>query len=318
MSIRNRFDTPRRGVLPAALLACIVLSFQAIGEEAKTAAADGPTDALAALNDASRAAYHRAKEEALAHADPVVLLEGDDLVLKVGADRTSVHVTPEVYDALKSVSHATLAVYSLVAVRGDGPLDEQSLKEIRQFRDLAAAAGKALAGHGLSEKQVETQKQILDGSVRFLDAVLDHRRATADDLAGYVRTMRPLLDADAADAARAEIDALHKQMTAWKAKLSDQDWNRLTVVVMGSQLPRKDNLAVQYFTRLLGEKGEGGRVVYSEAIWDEGKALDLVTTRSVDAGIGAAFFGDPERMHRDLLGDAAKAYLDELFRPGRP
>ncbi len=254
----------------------------------------------------------------LAHAGPVVLLEGDDLVLKSGADRTSVHVTPEVYDALKSVSHVALAVYALVADKGDDPLDEQSLKEIRQYRDLAAAAGKALVGRGLSEKQAATQKQILDGSVRFLDAVLDRRRAAADDLAGYVRTMRPLLDADAADAARAEIDALHKQMTAWKAKLSDQDWNRLTVVVMGSQLPRKDHLAVQYFARLLGEKGEGGRVVYSEAIWDEGKALDLVTTRSVDAGIGAAFFGDPERMHRDLLADAAKAYLDELFRPGRP
>ncbi len=62
MSIRNRSDTPRRGVLPAALLACVVAA-QAIGEEPKTAAADPPADALAALNDASRAAYHRAKEQ---------------------------------------------------------------------------------------------------------------------------------------------------------------------------------------------------------------------------------------------------------------
>jgi hypothetical protein len=30
----------------------------------------------------------------------------------------------------------------------------------------------------------------------------------------------------------------------------------------------------------------------------------------VDEAAGAAFFGDPMRMHRDLLADAAKAYLD--------
>ncbi len=316
MRIEKLFDTACRRVL-AALLACVALSATAVGEEPTTAAEPHP-DALAALNDAARAAYRRAKEDALAHAGPVVLLEGDDLVLKSGADRTSVHVTPEFYDALKSVSHVALGVYALVGGKTDGPLDEPTLKAIRQYRDLAAAAGQALAGRGLNEKQVETQTQILDGSVRFLDAVLDRGQVKGDELADYVRKVRPLLDADAADAARAEIDALHKQMTAWKAKLSDQDWNRLTVVVMGSQLPRKDHLAVQYFTRLLGEKGEGGRVVYAEAIWDEGKALDLMMTRSVDGGIGEALFGDPERMHRDLLGDAARAYLDELFPAARP
>ena len=63
---------------------------------------------------------------------------------------------------------------------------------------------------------------------------------------------------------------------------------------------------MQYFARLLGEPGEGQR------------ALDLLGTRRVDAGLGAAFFGDPARLHRDLLGDAAKGALDELFRDRRP
>lgn len=71
---------------------------------------------------------------------------------------------------------------------------------------------------------------------------------------------------------------------------------------------------MQYFDRLLGENSEGGRVVYSEGIWDEDKVLELMATLAVDGRIGAAFFGDPERMHRDLLGDAAKKYLDELFK----
>ena len=92
------------------------------------------------------------------------------------------------------------------------------------------------------------------------------------------------------------------------------EWKRLTVVVMGRQLPRKDNLAVQYFARLFGEPGEGRRIIYAEALFDEAKALDLLGTHLVDTRIGEAFFADPQRMHRDLLGEAAKVHLDTLFK----
>ena len=85
------------------------------------------------------------------------------------------------------------------------------------------------------------------------------------------------------------------------------------VIVQGTQPPRKDNLAVQYFARLLGEPGEGRRILYAEAIFDEARALALLGTRGLDTRLGADLFADPGRFHRDLLGDAAKKYLDELF-----
>jgi hypothetical protein len=70
---------------------------------------------------------------------------------------------------------------------------------------------------------------------------------------------------------------------------------------------------VQYFARLLGEEGEGQRIVYAEAIFDESRALDLLGTRLIDTRIGTAFFEDASRMHRDLLSDAAREYLDEVL-----
>jgi hypothetical protein len=82
---------------------------------------------------------------------------------------------------------------------------------------------------------------------------------------------------------------------------------------MGTQAPRKGNLAVQYFARLLGEPGEGRRIVYAEAIFDETRALDLVATKLVDTQVGIDFFNDPLRMHRDLLSDAAQDYLPILI-----
>jgi hypothetical protein len=105
---------------------------------------------------------------------------------------------------------------------------------------------------------------------------------------------------------------------AWLATLAGGEWERLAVIALGGQLPRRGDLAAQYFARLLGEPGEGRRIIYAEGLGDVQRAFDLLGTRLVDTGLGAAFFGDPARLHRGLLGDAAKEALDELFRDWRP
>ena len=119
--------------------------------------------------------------------------------------------------------------------------------------------------------------------------------------------------ANVAEAARAELDALHRQVGAWKSQMTEEEWKGVSVVILGSPMPRKENVAVQYFARILGEPGEGRRITFAESIRDESKALDLMATRTLDTGIGVDFFNDPLRMHRDLLSDAAKDYLPLLI-----
>jgi hypothetical protein len=75
-------------------------------------------------------------------------------------------------------------------------------------------------------------------------------------------------------------------------------------------MARDGEVTLQYFRRLLGEPGEGGRVVYAEGLWQPRDALDLLATHEVDGAAGAAFFGDPLRMHRDILADGAAMWLD--------
>jgi hypothetical protein len=275
-------------------------------------------DVLLALNDASRVAYRRAREEALARCGPVVLVEGDDLVLVYGLYRSTARLAPDIYRTLKSMSHIPLAVHALLDGRSGEALDDKRLYDLKQYRDLVAAAASGLGDRGLGAESLKRAGAIADESLVFLAGVIEARRVEGKALDEYRRRMRPLLEASAAEAARAQIDALHRQMKAWKGRLTDAEWGQLRVVVMGTQLPRRGNLAVQYFARLLGEAGEGGRVVYAEALFDESRALDLLGTRLVDTRIGTAFFEDAARMHRDLLSDAARAYLDEVFPVVKP
>jgi hypothetical protein len=275
-----------------------------------------PVDPAVALNTVARAAYRRAREEALARSGPVILVEGDNLVLRYGISRTEVRFTPEAYHTLKSVTHVPLGIYALLAFAADGPLDAARVYDLKQFRAAIAGMAQGLQPGKLTSAQRERQLQLLGQCEAFFNGVIKEPRQERANLEAFLKEVRPLVDANTEDAARIQLDGLHKQVGLWREKLTEEEWNRLRVVVMGSQLPRKDNLAVQYFARLLGEEGEGKRIVYAEALFDEGKALDLLGTRLLDTRIGDAFFADPLRMHRDLLGDAARKYLAQLFEKG--
>ena len=278
------------------------------GDPAKAAAA------LQSMNGAARSAYAAARERVLAGTGPVVLFDGTDLVFRYGDYRRVSKPTPALYHDLKIVSHVPLGLHALLVVDG-GPLDDRRLFRLARYREAIDRTRKAISHRGLTRAQVERQEKILGACRELTDEACRAKKVDVKAVVAALRKLRPLLDVNSAEAARAQIDGLHREMTAYRNKLSEADWQRLGVIVQGSQMPRRHNLSVQYFSRLLGEKGEGKRIIYAEALFDEGKAVKLLGTHLLDTRLGEDVFEDSRYMHRDLLSDAARAYLDELFRP---
>jgi hypothetical protein len=68
---------------------------------------------------------------------------------------------------------------------------------------------------------------------------------------------------------------------AWRATLAGGEWERLAVIARGGQLPRRGDLAVQYFARLLGEPGEGRRGLYAEGHGDSSRHKASTASPSV-------------------------------------
>src|SRR5262249_25465741 len=158
--------------------------------------------------------------EALARCGPVVLVEGDDLVLAYGLYRSVAHVTPDAYGALKSISHIPLAIHALLDGRTGEDLDDKRLYDLKQYRELVAAAAPGAGDLGLDAEQRQRAKAIAEESLAFLAGVIEARRVEGKQLDAYRGRMRPLLEANAGAAARAQIDALHRQMKAWKGRLT--------------------------------------------------------------------------------------------------
>jgi hypothetical protein len=275
-------------------------------------AALAAADPLEDVNAAFRDAYARARAETLRQGGPVLVYQGDSLVLLRDGKRTEVRVVPPGYHDLKAVAHVPLLVYALLAPFGEGEIGPERKAALADVQKRLAAVEPALAERGFSEEALKRQRAILTLSSEMLVHVRKEGRATSAAVRDFCRKAAPLVLDNVADAARLQLDGLHRQATAWKKELSPEEWRRLRVVVIGSALPRKDNVAVQYFARLLGVPGEGPRLVYAESLWDEAKAVNLLGTHELDTAIGSAFFADPKRMHRDLLAAAAAEHLKRL------
>jgi hypothetical protein len=275
---------------------------------AAAARADAPPpDALAQANADFRATYREAKARALASAGPILLVEGDALVLRDGAARKAVKFLPPGYTALKEASHVPLALFVLLHDAA-GPLAAPARRALEALASELRRARPSLGTRPFPKGALARQEQLLDASAALVEAVAGRGAVAPGEVAGFARRMGPLLEANAEEAAALEIEALQKQVEAWRAELGPA-WSRLHVVVIGSHMARTNEIALQYFERLLGEPDEGRRVVFAEGLWEEEKALDLLATHLLDGAASEAFFGNAARLHEDMLAAGARKYL---------
>jgi hypothetical protein len=294
---------------PDSLKAFLVLPLLAAG----ALWGQGKPDALDDLNAAFRTTYAMAKARQLS--GTVIVINGDRaLLMRPGAKTAEAVIRPPLYHRLKAVDHVPLALYLALEPLGKGPIPQERRTHFTALQALAEAAmgdlSKSFQGPAL-----QRQRRILDRCFLLLEEVLRTGKVNPSQLAAFAAEQAPMLMANAKDAAELQLEALHREVSRWRQALEPAEWNRLRVVLMGSHMAREGEVSWQYFSRLLGQPREGDRIVYAESRWELGEALDLLATHGVDQGLGRAFFGDPARMHRDVLADAAKAWLEARPMP---
>jgi hypothetical protein len=274
------------------------------------ATASAPDPLLDTLNSEFRAEYQQALAATLAQPDPMILEEGDNLILVRNGERTSVNVKPVEYHELKAVAHIPLALFVMLSFPQEASFSDDRRQRLRHYRELMTSAHESLPQRHYTPSRLQRQNKIFSASFELLDGALANGRVSTSALRSFTRQMAPLLLANVADATALEMRSLYTTTATWRKQLTPAEWNALHVVMIGPHMPRDQECSIQFFERLFHEHEEGERIIYAEALWNEKDALNLLATHEVDESAGAAFFGDPMRMHRDLLADAAKAYLD--------
>lgn len=276
---------------------------------------------IAALDGRFVAIYEAARRRRLdAQMGRALLLVVDDVMLFYHGGREPEVIPgmrPPLYDKLKTLSHVSLAIYCLLSGRSgdEAAAPPDLLDDIRDYRaQLAATADDLDADEAFEAGLLPHRVEIYARSLAFLDRVIAEERARTADLAAFCRANVRDLNACFAAATRVQLDACHAEILCLKESvLSAEDWAALRVVVMGPHMAHKDENFLQYFARLLhSPMYKDKRVVYFEGE-DRAAALDLMGTALLDLEASQVIFDDEMRLHRDVLADATKVYLDELF-----
>jgi hypothetical protein len=272
------------------------------------------------LNDTSIAIYQDAKRRFLGDADPVVIAGFSSVLIRQHGAEKRVGQTPAPYDLLKTVDHVPRSLWAALrpAIAG---LDREEAWRARlaELRPRVAAALGAVKQAGLPPEAAGRGERTLRTSLGLLDGYLAQGLPSTEQLQRDMRGLAPAILADAADAARARLDAIDRDVRPWWDGLSQAERERTFVVVLGAKTARPGNLAYTYFVNLLGTAEDGHRVIYAEGIFDEKGADGILAQLVTDRRLSVDFFADERRMERDVLADGAEQRLMQLFgRLGTP
>ncbi len=278
---------------------------------ATTASGAAKPLAFSEVNSLFRKDYANAKEEIRQKLGPIIICTGDSISLLRGKDKTLLTFIKPRYTGLKELAHITLGTYVILVNHTDEVLDDATLLRLRSFRDAIEQAKGKLANEGLEPDDTKEQEQIIGKTISFLDRVIKDKKVTRLDLRNFARSTATNDLDNAYGAVSSQLATIDAQVAAWRKDMSVDDWNKLHVIMITGHMPRQQQSSFQYFSKLLGQKREGERIIVMESSENDEQAVDLLLTHILDRKVAIDFFKDPWRMHRDLLSDAAKKYLQK-------
>lgn len=269
---------------------------------------DGPLDDV---NAAFHSAYAQQQRGAQEQA-PVWVLIDHALVTFHAGQRDEVPVSPRLFHVLKSVAHAPIALY--IALGEPARRATHAPAHLRTLRATIAAALGSVPTDVPDPQMAACAREVLDASLRLIDETLGGGPGpTHAAMNAFAGAMGPAVLRLTDHATGVQLEALHGAVGKALGMLSAAERRSLQVVVVGDHQARRRSLAMQYFRKRLREaEGVEERVTYGEGITTAEEAMELVGARRLDRHIAGAFFGDPRRLQRDVLGDSARTRLEAV------
>jgi hypothetical protein len=301
----------RLALLTAALLSANAqcTEIEASGKDSATLTETAAMQMLEEADSTFRSLYKEARQKILAGVGPVLLLKDDRLILIADNRRAEIPYHVKAYDVLKSIDHVPLAIFLALPEGANVKIDKERLTALIKAKSMLTECRLALVASPLPEKTVVRQKRILDPLDEFLDSTIEQGFVSSRPWQQLLDALRAPLLANANEAIGAELESLNAKFTLAIKGLTHEQLRAMHVIVFGGHMPRSRYAFMQFFEKVLRQKGEGDKVIYCEGADSESQGLDLMGTHILDASIGSAFFADQWRMHRDLLGDGARRYL---------
>lgn len=283
--------------------------------------------ALDWLDAAFRDRYDQGRADALGEAT-VLRVEGDHVRLRVGEQTVAAaSFIPPLYQDLAIVSHIPVMLFLASAHARSKPTTEERV-ELENTRERCVALSSRLSPK--AGRLADVQEALLAHCAVYADEILEAGRWPKEaDRLRFARTAGPYVEKNLATGALAHLRGLHRAVKRMKHVAANLgiEWASVHVLIAGGHMQRTGCVSLQYFVhadlrrwtkepvqpRPARGKLETAqtRLVYAENLEDPAAADRLLASELVDERISEAFFGDPGRIHEDLMGPAAEWLLSE-------
>ncbi|CAF4040301.1 unnamed protein product [Adineta steineri] len=273
------------------------------------------SDELSDLNKKFISTYEHARDYLISITNPLIICNGDNVIIIHRGKRYQEQVIPKLYHDLKSMSHMPFKIY-LTVMFNLGTLSDDNYTELKQYlQDIRSIRNSMQFPTDIQQ----TQYDIIDLSIEYLETILKTKFIDQTQLNEFCQQARHLFSVNIDLAARAQLDMLDTKMRPWyEERFNDTERNTLKILIMGSKTARDGYIEKTYFYTLLGERQEGNHIIFVEDIGNEQRALEILGVWLLDAKASASFFsGDSERLHRDVLADAGVAHIKRIFKTSK-
>jgi hypothetical protein len=249
-------------------------------------------------------------EKEIARGDiPIVMRLDDRLILTQGEQQDIYQINGDRHHELKALSHLPLIAYLTLADT------ESDVKDISYLSGQLDKTRTIIEALGSYIEPIQTAIDQLNDSLIKNQGIMTYEAATE-----FARFLKPTFQKLIYDAANDEVKQLISAMSYIKSKVGDeQRWSKTFFVICGGHQPRYKQLTKLFFERWLREETNSNtealhRVIYAEGCQSFDDSLKLVTSRIVSEKLGDLFLHSPLSLDEDVLGDAATAVIDRLFR----
>ncbi|HET8937853.1 MAG TPA: hypothetical protein VFN67_30625 [Polyangiales bacterium] len=271
-------------------------------------------DPLQQEDERFHSSYDSAREHAAEHTPVLVFFDGQ-FFFSDGEQRAQYPASAPGSAVLKAAAHAPIGVFTaLMHETALTPTTRERLsKSQRALSEAEGRLGQSGTENGLNEAACADAARVLHASHEFVSELLAQQRVDAAHLESFARQLGPQLLRLTEHATELELRAIHEATEAALEAMNEKQRAGFEVVIAGAHQARDRSVPLQYFQQRFGEAaGEERRVAYAESVGSPEEARALVGTRRLDRKIASAFFGNPKRLQRDVLGDAAASLLKNI------
>ena len=220
--------------------------------------------------------------------------------------------------AAKGLLHGLLAVQAtgarlLRGAAGDDAILAAARNDAQQLVPLLGEA--AVLAAALPADIAPQARRIIDCMLALARRRAETGQAVAGDMRAAMGPVQEDLDIVLGKVGEAVYASVVGSLLAFRDESRPEDWAECLLLVCGPPFGRRDNIEIAAGMEVFGREALGTRLLYVDNVFTIPAAISQIGGAIADRDLGAAVFGDPLRMWRDLLGDVARRHAGGGFFP---